>query len=274
MIHYPRYQIFISGSFASVPTNLDPGLVNRLEPDSAVFNLQRMHWYFDLQRLFSRQAHRSREACNMRDIAATCRTFPLLEQLATGFFFVPLVEFPDTDVAELMITRPNSYRKWLAVSKGNIPGARVDGAYMQSHSLISHSLHIFGFDGSNAGSVVTPFSLSIALTGMTLSKSPPSTRLSTCSSTTKNGILASMYPIASIGGGGGTMCVTCSQLAGSRMWTWTRRVDSVFQVCAGLGSRYMSWTREGSVYHADGVQGQFVASNPSEYGDFSEYKIT
>jgi hypothetical protein len=130
---------------------------------------------------------------------------------------------------------------WLLRSMGE--------TYMQSHSLVSHSLHIFGFDGSNSGSVVTPFSLSIALTELTLVKSPPSTRLFTCSSTTKNGMFASTYLVASIGGGGGTICVTFSQLAGSRMWTLTSRVASVFQMRAGCGSRYMSWTGTELVSH-------------------------
>jgi hypothetical protein len=120
---------------------------------------------------------------------------------------------------------------------------------MQSHNLVSHCWHFFGFDGSNAGSSVTPFSLSIALTELTLLKSPPSTRLWTCSSTTKNGMFASIYPIASMGGGGGMICVTFSQLAGSRMWILTSRVAATFQMRAGFRSRYMSWTGAESVSH-------------------------
>ena len=115
-------------------------------------------------------------------------------------------------------------------------GERRGETYMQSHNLIWHSLHIFGFVGSNAGSVVTPCDLSLALMEMTSLKSPPSTRLSTCSSTTKKGMLASTYSDASMGGGGETMCVTSSQLAGSRIWTLTSRAAAVFQMRAGFGS--------------------------------------
>lgn len=60
---------------------------------------------------------------------------------------------------------------------------------MQSHNLILHSLHRVGLYGSNVDSVEMPFSWSKVLTDLTLSKSPPSRRLSTCSSTTKNGRL-------------------------------------------------------------------------------------
>lgn len=115
--------------------------------------------------------------------------------------------------------------------------------HTQSQSRTSHSLHILGLDGSNAdSSAATPFCLSVALTEKTFSKSPPSTRLWTCSSTTKNGSFASAYSAASMGGGGGTMCVTFSQLAGSRLCMLTKRAASVFQMCGGLRSRYMSWT--------------------------------
>ena len=44
----------------------------------------------------------------MRDIAATCWAFPLLDLLATGS--VPVLQFSDADVAELMIARSDTVK--------------------------------------------------------------------------------------------------------------------------------------------------------------------
>ena len=51
-----------------------------------------------------------------------------------------------------------------------------------------------------------------------------------------------MYSSAPMGGGGDTMCVTASQLAGSRMWTFRMREASVFHIVGELLSWYISWT--------------------------------
>jgi hypothetical protein len=171
-----------------------------------------MHRHSDLERLFAWQIHRRGEAGDVRDVAVAERAFPLLVDRLLGVggggrgscsrggsnVGVAIVEFLDANITELMVAwsdavytrfgcgqRKYSFPLWTL----NTPGRMT---YMQSHSLVSHSLHILGLDGSNSGSSVAmpTIFLSIVLTDTTLSKSPPSTRLSVCSSTTKKGMFA------------------------------------------------------------------------------------
>jgi hypothetical protein len=82
--------------------------INGLKLQSTIFNLQNGDWYIDLERLLARHIHRSRKPSHMFHNFCTRWTLQSLLLVAITIN-LGIIEPSNADIAELMITWPDSF---------------------------------------------------------------------------------------------------------------------------------------------------------------------